>query len=56
MQVTSTINSSNAQYVNYQNEPTSSVRALQNAFLSELPGVTFAVLTLVYIVASLVRL
>ena len=56
MQVTSTINSSNAQYVSYQNEPTSSVRALQNSFLTELPGVAFAVLTLVYIVTSLVGL
>jgi hypothetical protein len=55
MQAT-TINSTNAQFVNYQKESTSSVRALQNAFLTELPGVTFAVLTLVYIVASLVRL
>jgi hypothetical protein len=54
MQMTA-INRTNAQYVNYQN-PTSSIGALQNAFLSELPGVTFAVLTLVYIVASLVRL
>jgi hypothetical protein len=56
MQVTSTINSTSAQYVNYQNEPTASIRALQNAYLSELPGVMFAVLTLVWVVASLVRL
>ena len=56
MQVTSTINRTNAQYVNYQDEPSTSIGALQNAVLSELPGVTFAVLTLVYIVASLVRL
>jgi hypothetical protein len=56
MQVTSTINSTNAQYVNDQSERTSSVRALQNAFLSELPGAAFAVLTLVYIVTSLVQL
>jgi hypothetical protein len=56
MQVTSTINRTNAQYINYQNESTSSIRALQNVVLSEFPGVTFAVLTLVYIVASLVRL
>ena len=56
MQATSTINSTNAQYVNYQNEPASSIGALQNAFLSELPGVTFAILTLVYIVATLVRI
>lgn len=56
MQATSTINSTNVQYVNYRNEPTSSIRALQNVALSELPGVMFAVLTLVYVVASLVRL
>ena len=56
MQVTSTINSTNAQHINYRDEPTASVRALQNAVLSELPGAAFAVLTLVYVVASLVRL
>ncbi len=56
MQATSAINSTNAQYINYQNEPTASVRALQNAVLSELPGVAFAVLTLVYVVTALVRL
>jgi hypothetical protein len=56
MQVTSTINSTNEQFVNEQSEPTSSVRALHNAFLSELPGAAFAVLTLVYIVSSLVHL
>ena len=55
MQAT-TVNSANAQFVNLQKESTSSVRALQNAFLSELPGVTFALLTLVYVVSSLVRL
>lgn len=54
MQV-SAINRTNAQYVNYESH-TSSIGALQNAFLTELPGVMFAVLTLVYIVASLVRL
>jgi len=56
MQVTSTINSTDVQYINYRNEPTTSVRALQNTVLSELPGIAFAVLTLVYIVSSLVRL
>jgi hypothetical protein len=56
MQVTSTINSIDAQYVNDQSGSISSVRALHNAFLSELPGAAFAVLTLVYIVSSLVHL
>jgi hypothetical protein len=56
MQVTSTINSTNAQHINYRNEPTASLRALQNAILTELPGAAFAVLTLVWIVTSLVRL
>jgi hypothetical protein len=56
MQVTSTINSSNAPYINYRNEPTSGVRALQNNLLTELPGAMFAVLTLVYIVSALIRL
>ncbi len=56
MQVTSTINSTNAKPFNYNIEPTASVRALQNIVLSELPGIAFAVLTLVYIVSSLVRL
>ncbi len=56
MQVTSTIDSTSAKPFNYRNEPTASVRALQNSVLSELPGIAFAVLTLVYIVSSLVRL
>ncbi len=56
MQVTSTINSTNAKPINYSIEPTASVRALQNTVLSELPGIAFAVLTLVYVVSSLVRL
>jgi hypothetical protein len=56
MQATTTINSTDAKHINYRNEPTASVRALQNTVLSELPGIAFAVLTLVYIVSSLVRL
>jgi hypothetical protein len=56
MQVISTINSTNEQYVNYSDAPTSSVRALQNAVLTELPGAAFAILTLIYVVSSLVRL
>jgi hypothetical protein len=43
-------------FVNETAEPSSSVRALQNVVLSELPGVAFAVLTLVYLFTSLVRL
>jgi hypothetical protein len=43
-------------FVNEVSETSSGVRALQNAVLSELPGVAFAVLTLVYLFTSLVRL
>ena len=53
MQVTST---ANAQRFNYRNEPTASVRALQNNILSELPGAAFALLTLIWVVTSLIRL
>lgn len=56
MQVTSTIDSTNAKQFNYKTEPTASVRALQNSVLTELPGIAFAVLTLVWVVSSLVRL
>lgn len=56
MQVTSTINRTDAQYFKYQTEPTATARALENAILSELPGVAFAVLTLVWVVSSLIRL
>ena len=56
MDSTATVNPSNLGYVNGHNEPSIGVRALQNVLLSELPGVTFAVLTLVYVVASLVTL
>jgi hypothetical protein len=56
MQATTTINSTDANHINYRNEPTASVRVLQNAILTELPGIAFAVLTLVYIGSSLVRL
>jgi hypothetical protein len=55
MQAT-TLKSTNAQFVNYQKDSSAGLRALQNAFLSELPGMTFAVLTLIYVVSSLVRL
>ena len=55
MQVSSTVNSTNTGF-NYRNEPTAGVRALQNSILSELPGAAFAVLTLIWVVTSLVRL
>jgi len=50
-----------AEFVSYLNleEKTAtedSVRMAQSAFLSELPGVAFAVLTLAYIVTSLISL
>ena len=56
MQVSSTLSSTGAQYVNRGATTTTTARALQNALLSELPGVAFAVLTLVWVVSSLVRL
>lgn len=55
MQASTTINATGTQYVN-RDETTTTARALQNALLSELPGVAFAVLTLVWVVSSLVRL
>jgi hypothetical protein len=39
-----------------QVESTSAVRAAQSVLLSELPGMTFAFLTLAYVVLSLVGL
>lgn len=50
-----------AEFVSYLNleEKTAtedSIRMTQSAFLSELPGVAFAVLTLAYIVTSLISL
>jgi hypothetical protein len=56
MQATTTANQTRVQFVSEYTEPSTSVRALQNVVLSQLPGVTFAILTLVYVVASLVRL
>lgn len=55
MQASTTINSNSAQFIN-RGEATTTARALQNALLSELPGVAFAVLTLVWVVSSLIRL
>ncbi len=56
MQATSTINSTNTNYIHTQDERTIGTRVLENSVLTELPGIVFAVLTLVYIVTSLVRL
>ena len=39
-----------------QTEASESVRSMQNSLLSELPGVTFAFLTLAYIAFSLISL
>ena len=43
-------------YVAADNEVSTSIRCYQNAFLSELPGVAFAFLTLGYIVSRLIAL
>jgi len=56
MQATIINSAANTQFINESKQSTISGRALQNAFLSELPGLAFAVLTLVYVVSSLVRL
>jgi hypothetical protein len=42
--------------VTEQTESTESTRYAQNAFLTELPGVVFGLLTLGYIVSSLISL
>jgi len=55
MQAT-TIYSANTQIATEKEGSSSSIRALQNSFLTELPGVAFALLTLVYVVSSLIRL
>jgi hypothetical protein len=44
------------QQVREQTETSAANRIAQNSLLSELPGVTFAVLTLAYIVLSFVSL
>ena len=53
-----TINQSIAgfQQVREQTETVAADRIAQNSLLSELPGVTFAFLTLAYIVFSFIRL
>jgi hypothetical protein len=42
--------------VTLRDEITSSVQYAQNAFLSELPGMVFGLITMVYIVSCFVRL
>lgn len=39
-------------YYNTVDEPTAGIRTLRNSILSELPGITFAVITLAWIVLS----
>ena len=55
MQATSTIQSPTRFSLN-EKESTGSIRALHNAILTELPGAAFAVLTLVWVLTSLVQL
>jgi hypothetical protein len=45
-----------AERATLRDEITGSVRYAENAFLSELPGMVFGLITLVYIVSSLVHL
>jgi len=56
MQATTTIQSAQTRLGTDEKESTASVRALHNAILSELPGAAFAVLTLVWVLTSLVHL
>ena len=53
MQVT-TARTTNLGYAIALDEPAQGVRTLQNVVLSELPGVTFAVITLVYVLTALI--
>jgi hypothetical protein len=46
----------NLDYLNQQNEQGAGIRALQNVVLSELPGVTFAAITLLYVLTALIGL
>jgi hypothetical protein len=56
MQATSTIQSAQTRFGTDEKEATASLRALHNTILSELPGAAFALLTLVWVVSSLVHL
>ena len=56
MQATTTIHSAQTRFGTDEKESTASVRTLHNAILSELPGAAFAVLTLVWVLTSLVHL
>ena len=51
-----TVSKPQNQLLTERSESSASIRTLQNSFLTELPGVAFAFLTLVYIVSSLARL
>jgi hypothetical protein len=55
MQAT-TIHSAHAEIASAKQGASESLRAFQNNFLSELPGFALAVITLIYVVCSLVRL
>ena len=46
----------NLDYLNEQTEQSGGIRALQNVVLSELPGVTFAAITLLYVLTALIGL
>jgi len=56
MQATTTMNPTHAYLASQQKGSASSIRALHSAVLTELPGAAFAVLTLIWVVSSLVRL
>ena len=46
----------NLDYLNENVETGSGIRAFQNIVLSELPGVTFAAITLLYVLTALIGL
>jgi hypothetical protein len=56
MQATTTIQSAHAEIARAKQGASESLRTFQNNFLSELPGLALAVITLVYVVSALVRL
>ena len=56
MEITTTANSIHAYLANEKKGASSSVRALHNTLLTELRGAAFAILTLVWVVSSLVRI
>ena len=56
MQATTTIQSANTEIASAKQGASESLRAFQNNFLSELPGLALAVITLIYVVSALIRL